>query len=333
MIRTMRLWLGVPTRRATPWTSATVALGLTLMLASCGEGRSPTTPTPALDVTCPGTTSVVATSAAGAVVSYVPAVASGGSGQVTVSCTPAAGQLFPVGRTAVTCTARDGGNQLSACAFDVVVSAAPRLSRSRFLAFGDSITAGEVTVPMATPAGAYRLIVVPTASYPAILGSNLQRSYPVQTVSVVNAGQPGQAASAAVTRFTTAMAQQQPEAVLLLMGYNDLGSSAGANAAATALTAMVRDARGRGARVFLGTLTPTIPGRQRSMDQGLLDALNIRIRQIAVTENARLVDLYESMLAGVSAWIGVDGLHPNEAGYVRIADLFQEAIRADLEVR
>ena len=46
-----------------------------------------------------------------------------------------------------------------------------------------------------------------------------------------------------------------------------------------------------------------------------------------------LVDLYTSMLPDVFRYIGVDGLHPNEAGYTRMAELFLQAIQADLEVR
>ena len=39
------------------------------------------------------------------------------------------------------------------------------------------------------------------------------------------------------------------------------------------------------------------------------------------------------MLPDVFRYIGVDGLHPNEAGYTRIAELFFQAIQANLEVR
>jgi lysophospholipase L1-like esterase len=35
----------------------------------------------------------------------------------------------------------------------------------------------------------------------------------------------------------------------------------------------------------------------------------------------------------VFRYIGVDGLHPNEAGYARIAELFFDAIQRELEVR
>jgi lysophospholipase L1-like esterase len=39
------------------------------------------------------------------------------------------------------------------------------------------------------------------------------------------------------------------------------------------------------------------------------------------------------MLPDAATLIGSDGLHPTEAGYRRIAELFFAAIRADLEVR
>lgn len=50
-------------------------------------------------------------------------------------------------------------------------------------------------------------------------------------------------------------------------------------------------------------------------------------------EGAVLVDLYQATLPNASAWIGVDGLHPTEAGYAFIAETFYAAVRADLERR
>ena len=44
-------------------------------------------------------------------------------------------------------------------------------------------------------------------------------------------------------------------------------------------------------------------------------------------------DDYTLMLPDVQRYIGVDGLHPNEQGYARIADLFFQAIQGALEVR
>lgn len=279
-----------------------------------------------------------ATAAAGAVVTFPAPVPAGGRAPYTVACAPSSGQVFAVGTTAVSCTATDAATVTAACAWSVTVTAAPRLTRTRFLAFGDSITAGEVTVPITTHLGAggtplFRQIVVPPASYPTVLGNQLAFRYVAQQPSVVNAGRPGEAAVNAYSRYQAAMASTQPDVLLLLMGYNDLGTRADATAGYRTVERMAQDARNRGVRVFLGTLTPTIPGRQRSEPIETLLYYNDAIRALAIGENAVLVDLYQAALPDVEAWIGVDGLHPTEAGYVRIADTFFAAIRADLEAR
>ena len=206
------------------------------------------------------------------------------------------------------------------------------------MAFGDSITAGEVTVPMPSlgAAGgppAYRQIVVPSTSYPAVLDEQLRQRYLVQSVVVVNAGRTGDAAASAFPRFQTALNTNRPEAVLLLMGYNDLENRATVDAAYRALERMAKEARGRGARVFLSTLTPSIQSRTRSQIEALVVQLNAAIRPLAAGEDAVLVDLHQAALPNVEAWIGVDGLPPTEAGYARIAEQFFTAIRIDLEAR
>jgi lysophospholipase L1-like esterase len=178
-----------------------------------------------------------------------------------------------------------------------------------------------------------RLALVPGASYPTRLGERLTRIYVAQMVTMFNAGRSGEWAADAPPRFATTLSQQNPEVVLLLMGYNDLGDSRSVSEGATALDRMVRDATAQGRRVFLATLAPTIPGRSHSANQGLLDSLNARIRGIAPARGAVLVDVYQALQPSVSMWIGVDGLHPNEAGYDRIAEVFFEAVRANLEVR
>src|SRR5262245_16376550 len=67
-----------------------------------------------------------------------------------------------------------------------------RLSRTTFLAFGDSFTAGEVTNPTSAAAsGIHKLILVPTASYPTQLQSQLRTTYSSQAASirVTNSGE------------------------------------------------------------------------------------------------------------------------------------------------
>ena len=45
-----------------------------------------------------------------------------------------------------------------------------------------------------------------------------------------------------------------------------------------------------------------------------------------------LVDLYEGMITDIPRYIGVDGLHPTEAGYERMAELIFGAIRKEFEL-
>lgn len=127
------------------------------------------------------------------------------------------------------------------------------------------------------------------------------------------------------------MSAVQPDAVLLLMGYNDLTTSVTRNAGFQALESMAKTARGAGARVFLATLTPSIQGRQRSLSPSAIDALNASIRILATGEGAVLVDLHAEAQRDLDHWIGVDGLHPTEVGYAHIAETFFAAIRDDLE--
>jgi uncharacterized repeat protein (TIGR01451 family) len=76
----------------------------------------------ALQITCPTTQTALATSAAGAVVTFpTPTVANTCGGPVTVTCQPASGSIFPVGDTQVTCTATDLFGNSTSCNFTVTV--------------------------------------------------------------------------------------------------------------------------------------------------------------------------------------------------------------------
>ena len=180
-------------------------------------------------------------------------------------------------------------------------------------------------------------MVVPDASYPTVLGTQLATRYASQNpgLIVVNAGRPAEPVVDALPRFIETYERERPEVVLLLDGYNDLlnrGITA-VDGAAAAIAAIAVEARGRGARVFLATVTPNRPDRQRTISQAALLAYNDRIRGIATTERLGPVDLYPSLLPGVDSYIGIDGLHPTESGYRRMAETFYAALVADLEVK
>lgn len=208
------------------------------------------------------------------------------------------------------------------------------------MAFGDSITSGEVTFPVngVTPTGQsftlFPLVLVPSAAYPTVLADLLASRYVLQRqdLRVSNDGLGGEAARNAFSRFLQIYNQRHPEVLLLMEGYNDIGdtTSGAQSGAAEALNRMASEARNRGTRVFIATLAPSRPGF-RAQPLATIQAFNDRIRGVARGEGAGLVDVYEALLSGVSIYIGDDGLHPTELGYRKIAETFFAAIRADLE--
>ena len=130
----------------------TVGLG-----AACS--KTPTAPTPPPppppppvanppSLACVEGISRATVNAGGVAVSYDTPPVTDGQGSVMVTCSPSSGETFPIGTTEVTCTATDTLNRNGTCSFNVTVSKLAQLSRVRFLAFGDSITAGEVTSPV-----------------------------------------------------------------------------------------------------------------------------------------------------------------------------------------
>lgn len=213
---------------------------------------------------------------------------------------------------------------------------APRLSRTRFLAFGDSFTAGEVTSPVMMGTSAIgKLIVVPSASYPSVLQGRLQAAYASQasTISVANAGEPSERILDGWQRFPGVYDSTRPEAVLLMEGVNGL-PQVGPDISAGVMRLMVQHAAAGNSRVFVGSMLPQVAGRPRANTPvSELLAYNLTLKSMSQQEGAVFVDLYAAMLPESSSLIGVDGLHPNEAGYRRIAELFLAAIRAELEVR
>ena len=212
----------------------------------------------------------------------------------------------------------------------------PRISRTRFLAFGDSFTAGEVTNPVSlSPSGIHKLILVPTASYPTVLQSQLRSTYPSQgvAISVQNSGEPSERILDGVQRFPGVFEASRPEVVLLMEGANGL-PQVGPDTSTGLMRIMVQTAKNGGARVFVGSMIPQVAGRPRATTPpGESLAYNNVLQIMSTQEGVTYVDLYNPMLPDAATLIGSDGLHPAEAGYRKIADLFFAAIRTQLEER
>ena len=210
----------------------------------------------------------------------------------------------------------------------------PRISRTKFLAFGDSFTAGEVTNPTsAVPSGIQKLILVPTASYPAQLQSRLQTAYSSQaaSITVINSGEPSERLLDGNQRFPGVFDANRPEVVLLMEGANGL-PQVGPDISTGIMRIMVQEAKDGGARVYVGSMIPQVPGRPRATTP-VSELLNYNntLQIMSTQESVTYVDLYNAMLPDASTLIGSDGLHPTESGYRKIADLFFAAIRTSFE--
>lgn len=212
------------------------------------------------------------------------------------------------------------------------VARAPRLARTRFLAFGDSLTAGEVTAPIAGQANISKLVVVPAASYPSVLQGALQSAYRAQadSIIVVNEGRGGETLYDGNKRFDSVFTASRPEAVLLQEGVNGVAVD-GPDASTEMMRQMVRRAKDGNAVVFVGSMLPTLANRQRTQNRSALESYDTALQTMCAQEGVTYVDLYNGMLPQADQLIGIDGLHPTEAGYRRIAEIYFAAIKQQLE--
>ena len=168
-------------------------------------------------------------------------------------------------------------------------------------------------------------------SYPYKFQQLMAARYANQTIEVENAGKPAEAAADGMLRFPGVVRAFSPEVVVLLHGVNDvaflgLGS---VSRVAEYVNAMARDARFAGAEVVLCTLPPNRPGGFRATDPAVIAAYNTALREVARGEGALLVDFERDVDISL---IGLDGLHPTEFGYLRMADVLFEAIRRRYEL-
>ena len=309
------------------------ALALAAVLpAACGGPGGPG-PIPRVDppaITCGSTIAVEDAVTASQPISYASPVVTGGAAPVTVACTPPSGSEFNLGETTVNCTAADAQGRQAACSF-VVTLRHRRVALTRYLAFGDSQTAGEngrlvTLVPF---------IDIPNA-YPTFLQKLFAERIPSQEITVTNAGLPGEKVVDNDGRLKDRIGARQAQVLLLLEGINDLNDRTLPQTVANALADNIRTARERGVQfVFISTLLPVAPEncipsgprcRGRDTPAGAITATNDRIRAMAAPAGARLVDPYELFNANRSTFIDLDGLHLRPEGNRALALVFWDAI-------
>lgn len=268
-------------------------------------------------------------------VRYGAATTTGGTPPVEIACAPANDAFFPVGSTTVICRASDTKTVTDSCSFGVTVTAPPpRLSLTNFVAFGDSMTAGEIVSEGSVP-GVRILLVDFLKSYPADLRTGLAARYTTQAndIVVANLGAPAETAVDGAARLPRVLGTGTAQAVLLMEGANDFPDT---SHALTAMRTMVQTAKSRGLRAFLATLPPENPNPACSPNRGknwaFVVPYNDGLRSIAASESVVLVDVYSAFNGDTTTLVDCDGLHPTALGYQRIADTFLTSIRQTLEL-
>lgn len=304
--------------------------------AGCsGTGQSPSPlPGSPLTLNCPSSITAESGPENNAKVDFPLPAASGGRAPVNVTCTPASGSVFPLGANMVGCTASDAASQTATCSFEVNVTRARRLSATRFLAFGDSITEGYLRERPTSQADVlFPTLVIPSETYPYKLQKLLEAEYPSQTFTVINAGIGGETTAQGRARFVDTLTSAKPDVLLLLEGYNEL-STREVHDIMDDLRAMARSAQVRDVDVVIATLFHVTPAREadRPGSNEKISALNDEIREIAAELKIGIVDLERAFGSPPDpSLIGSDGLHPNPDGYTLIAEEFFDVIKRRFE--
>ena len=175
---------------------------------ACASSTTPTqvpTPAPVAEpprIACPASQTAQSLDGGLTPVTFSAPIVLNGQAPVTTICTPAAGSTFSVGQKTVTCAATDALQRTDSCSFLVTVLMPPKLSTTSFLAFGDSMTAGEdgqnSTAASASVMSSrfHPMVLFPFGQrYPQELQQLLAGRYKTQSPTVDNQGQPGEAAS------------------------------------------------------------------------------------------------------------------------------------------
>lgn len=356
---TLSLMMLSPRRVRQVGRSAGLLLADLVILLVAG-GCGPTTPSPPPvgppTISCPSPVTIQSLDGNPVTVNFPPPTVAGGAAPITTTCTRPNGSSFAVGTSEVACTARDAQQRASSCGFTVTVTKPPQIAVTRFLAFGDSITSGLTSVcgprtPLTEGLSAWFLDTMSLSTaitvdkpYPMALQEMLAARYTAQTPLVTNSGVPGEQVAdgspSGETRLRSVLTSTMPQALLLLEGVNDIHAatpqSEGVGRVEDGIRDMIREARSRGVHVFVSTLLPERTDLCRAFDfvDGVVDILdaNNEIRYLAATEGATLVDLHQMFLGRETTLIGEDGLHPSDAGYLKMAEAFYEAVKAQFEL-
>ena len=96
---------------------------------------------------------------------------------------------------------------------------------------------------------------------------------------------------------------------------------------------MIQTARGAGKSVILSGLWPVTTrednGEYKAANPTQIAQFNAAIAQLAAEESVPWVDMVAALGGAYIGYLSPDGLHPNEAGYQRMAEIIANAVVAN----
>jgi lysophospholipase L1-like esterase len=198
-------------------------------------------------------------------------------------------------------------------------------SRNRpnvYLAFGDSITAGEGSSD--------------DEGYVGWLRAQLRTFW--GKADTLNEGASGTRSNAGRSRLPGVLAQARPAYALILYGTNDWNEPACRNDfpcyTVDSLRAMIEDTRSAGAWPIVATIPPVNPqyaDHEPAARNDWVRQMNDLIRTMAAEERAPVADVYGDFMKQPSLPpLYFDFLHPNDQGYQIIAQAFFRAVTQPL---
>jgi lysophospholipase L1-like esterase len=218
-----------------------------------------------------------------------------------------------------------------------------RKSRQAYLMddFGELARYRKANASLGSPAAGEKRVVFFGDSI--IEGWNLERFFPNE--KYVNRGISGQTTSQLLLRFRQDVVDLHPAAVVILAGTNDIAGNTGPiplEAIESNFASIAEIARANGIRVVFSSILPvhnyTAASQSffplRPMPQ--ISSLNHWLKSYCRAHDHVYLDYFDVMVDGngyLSRVLADDGLHPNEAGYAKMAPLAESAIRVSLHGR
>jgi lysophospholipase L1-like esterase len=199
--------------------------------------------------------------------------------------------------------------------------------RIRIVAMGDSTTAGTPAFksPREAPPNGDGDVTSQYAYW-------LMQAHP--DWAVVNQGVNGERSDEIAARFEQDVIARKPVVVVIIAGVNDVYQGRTTEHVETQLAAMYRRAREAGIRVVAGTI---IPYNTATTDQNArMSEINAWIRAQADAGAVTFADTRAAVAAPGSRDVlasSPDGLHPDAAGYHRMAEAIAPAIERALHSR